>query len=138
MLIKNIDVESGLVNGSLGTIINFVTDPSSTKLVPTVEFDNGISKVIGVVSWDLEIDDCIGSATQVPLMLAYSITVHRSQSLTLDSAVLDLEDAFCNAMVYVALSRLRSLDGMYLKSFNPKKITVNKVMKEFLESLVNN
>jgi ATP-dependent DNA helicase PIF1 len=135
MLIKNIDVEAGLVNGSLGTIINFVTDPSSNKQVPTVKFDNGISKVIEAVTWDLEIDDCTGSAKQVPLMLAYSITVHRSQSLTLDSAVLDLEDAFCDAMVYVALSRLRSLDGMYLKSFNPKKITVNKVMKEFLETL---
>lgn len=135
MLIKNIDVEAGLVNGSLGTIIDFIADPLSNKLMPFVKFDNGIKQVINTVSWDLEIDDCKGSVVQIPLMLAYSITCHKSQSLTLDSAVLDLEDAFCDAMVYVALSRLKSLDGMYLKSFNPKKITVNKVMKEFLERI---
>jgi ATP-dependent DNA helicase PIF1 len=140
MLIKNIDIESGLVNGALGTIIDFVEDSATNQLVPIVQFDSGnetegIKQIISNVSWELEIDDCKVTALQIPLMLAYSITCHKSQSLTLDSAVLDLSDAFCDHMIYVALSRLRSLDTMYLKSFNPKKITINKVMKKFLESL---
>lgn len=135
MLIKNIDVEIGLVNGALGTIIDFVKDSTSTELIPIVEFDNGVKQTIPSVSWEIEIDECIATAKQVPLMLAYSLTIHRSQSQTLESAVLDLSDAFCDAQIYVALSRLCSLETMYLKSFNPKKITVNKIMKTFLESV---
>lgn len=127
MLIKNLDTSIGLVNGALGTVSN---------LKPLeVTFDNGVIHIIERSTWDLEIDSCRVSALQIPLMLAYSLTTHKSQSLTLDSAVLDLGDAFCDAMVYVALSRLKSLDSMYLKSFNPKKITINKKMKEFLINL---
>jgi ATP-dependent DNA helicase PIF1 len=133
MLIKNMDVSIGLVNGSLGTIDSFIEE--NNQEYPVVMFDNGIKQLISPVSWELELDNCKASATQVPLMLAYSITIHRSQSLTLDSAVLDLADCFADSQVYVALSRLRSLDGLYLKSFNPAKIKVNQKMKKFLESL---
>jgi len=136
MLIKNIDVESGLVNGALGTIIDFSFDHSINHLVPIVEFDGkGIKQAITPTVWELNIDNCTGTATQIPLMLAYSITIHKSQSISLDSAVLDLADAFCDHQVFVALSRLRSLDGLYLKSFNPAKIKVNKKMKDYLENL---
>lgn len=128
MLIKNIDVNLGLVNGALGTVIDFNNN------FPIVQFDNGVKQLINSLVWELEIDNCIGRAMQIPLMLAYSITCHKSQSLTLDSAILDLSDCFTDAMVYVALSRLRSLDGIYLKSFNPSKISVNKIMKDFLDN----
>lgn len=133
MLIKNMDVSIGLVNGSLGTIDSFKVENSQEY--PIVMFDNGIKQLISSVSWELELDNCKASVTQVPLMLAYSITIHRSQSLTLESAVLDLGDCFTDAQVFVALSRLKSLDGLYLKSFNPAKIKVNQKMKKFLESL---
>lgn len=136
MLIKNIDVELGLVNGALGTIIDFSFDASINHLVPIVKFDEkGIIQTITPCVWELDIDNCKGTATQIPLMLAYSITVHRSQSISLDSAVLDLADAFCDHQIYVALSRLRSLDGLYLKSFNPSKIKINQKMKMFLDKL---
>ena len=137
MLIKNLDVASGLVNGAIGTIVDFIPDPSTNHDIPIVKFDTTNSKhPISVVSWELEIDGCKGMAYQIPLMLAYSVTIHKSQSLTLDSAILDLEDCFCDHQIYVALSRLKSLHGLYLKSFNKNKITVNKKMRDFLETLV--
>lgn len=137
MLIKNLDVSIGLVNGALGTIVDFIPDPSTNHNIPIVKFDSNNTKhPISVVSWELEVDGCKGMAHQIPLMLAYSVTIHKSQSLTLDSAILDLEDCFCDHQIYVALSRLKSLNGLYLKSFNKNKITVNKKMREFLENLV--
>lgn len=136
MLIKNLDIELGLVNGALGTIVDFVQDSSTDHDIPIVKFDNSNTKhPISVVSWELEIDGCKGMAHQIPLMLAYSVTIHKSQSLTLESAILDLEDCFCDHQIYVALSRLKTLDGLYLKSFNPLKIKTNDKMIKFLENL---
>ena len=126
LLSKNLDVSIGLVNGSVGTVEDLMED--SVK----VKFDNGVTETINRVEWELEIDNTKVSCTQIPLMLAYSITIHKSQSLSLDKAVLDLADCFCNHMVYVALSRIRSLEGVYLKSFNHKKITVNKKLLEYI------
>ena len=131
MLIKNLDTEIGLVNGALGTI------DSINKDFVIVKFDNNYEKqIISRVSWDLEMDDCIVSANQIPLMLAYSLTIHRCQSLSLDNAILDLAMCFCDHQIYVALSRLRSLDGLYIKSFNPSKIKINDKMKDFLASSI--
>jgi ATP-dependent DNA helicase PIF1 len=138
MLIKNLDVSVGLVNGAIGTIVDFIPDPSQdvSYSIPVVEFDStGIKYPISVVTWELEIDGCKGMAYQIPLMLAYAITIHKSQSLTLESAVLDLSECFCEHQVYTALSRLKSLNGVYLKSFNEKRIKVNSKMKEFLNNL---
>jgi ATP-dependent DNA helicase PIF1 len=127
MLIKNLDVELGLVNGLLGTVVGFVGG------LPEVEFNNKIKKVIGYTQWELEMDNCKVTANQLPLMLSYALTIHKTQSITLDAAILDLADCFCEHQVYVALSRLRNLDGVYLKSFNPKKIMINKKMAKYLE-----
>lgn len=131
LLIKNLDVSLGLVNGSIGT----VKDIMNNKVV--VHFDNGVTEHIGKIEWELEIDNSKVVATQIPFMLAYSITIHKSQSLSLDKAILDLADCFCNHMVYVALSRVRSLDGLYLKSFNPNKITVNQKLLTFINDIEN-
>ena len=131
LLIKNLDISLGLVNGSIGTVKDFINN----KVV--VEFDNGVTEHIGKIEWELEIDNSKIVATQIPFMLAYSITIHKSQSLSLDKAILDLADCFCNHMVYVALSRVRSLSGLYLKSLNPKKITVNQQLLEFINTVEN-
>lgn len=136
MLIKNLDVASGLVNGAIGTIVDFIEDPSTNHDIPIVKFDNtNIKQPISVVSWELEIDGCKGMGHQIPLMLAYSVTIHKSQSLTLESAVLDLADCFCEHQIYVALSRLKSLDGLYIKTFDKNKIKINQKMATFLEKL---
>ena len=129
LLIKNLDVESGLVNGSIGTVVELFTD------TVRVSFDNGITEIINRVEWELEIDNAKVICKQIPLMLSYSITIHKSQSLSLESAVLDLSDCFCNHMVYVALSRVRSLSGLYLKSFDPVKITVNEKLLHFINGI---
>lgn len=131
LLIKNLDVSLGLVNGSIGTVQDFINDQV------LVNFDNGVTERIGKTEWELEMDNGKVVATQIPFMLAYSITIHKSQSLSLDKAVLDLADCFCNHMVYVALSRVRSLQGLYLKSFNPHKITVNPLLLEFINNIEN-
>lgn len=131
LLIKNLDVSLGLVNGSIGTVEELFDE--SVK----VKFDNGVSQLITNASWELDIDDSKIIGNQIPLMLAYAITIHKSQSLSLDSAVLDLADCFCNHMVYVALSRVRSLDGVFLKSFDKKKITVNKKVLDYIKNIEN-
>lgn len=130
MLTKNINTEIGLVNGAIGFI-----DSIRDSGIIYVKFDNGILAPIEKELQVLEVNSCKATAFQVPLMLAFAITIHRSQSLSLDSAILDLSDCFCDHQVYVALSRVRSLDGIYLLSFNPKKIKVNLIMKKFLDKL---
>jgi len=131
LLIKNLDVTNGLVNGSIGTVEDLFTDGVRVK------FDNGVIQIVNKVEWEIELDNSRVVLRQIPLMLSYSITIHKSQSLSLDNAVLDLADCFCNHMVYVALSRVRSLSGLYLKSFNPKKITVNPKLLEFINAIEN-
>ena len=69
---------------------------------------------------------------QFPLILAYAVTIHKCQGLSLDCAIVDLSDeVFSEGMAYVALSRLRSLTGLYLSAFNPQSIMVStKCLKE--------
>ena len=126
LLIKNLDVSKGLVNGSTGTITDLM------KNAVQIKFDNDVTELIGRSEWELELDNARVTCTQIPIILAYSITIHKSQSLSLDSAILDLADCFCNHMVYVALSRVRTLNGIFLKSFNPNKITVNEKLLEYV------
>jgi ATP-dependent DNA helicase PIF1 len=130
MLIKNLDVSIGLINGSVGTIIDF-----TPQKFPIVLFDNGVTKTIENTEWELEFNDSSVKAIQIPLILAYAITLHRSQSLTLTHSILDLQDAFATGMIYVGLSRLKTFDGVLLKSFDPNKITVNEKIIEYLDSL---
>jgi ATP-dependent DNA helicase PIF1 len=130
MLIKNIDVHLGLINGAIGTVIDFTLAKN-----PIILFDNGITHTIEKHEWKLDLNKNFVKATQIPLILAYAITLHKSQSLTLSHAILDLEDAFADGMVYVGLSRLKSFDGLLLKSFNPSKITVNDTIIEYLNSI---
>ena len=137
MLTKNIDVSIGLVNGSIGIIDSFTeSQDENGQGFPIVIFDNVPGKqLISPVSIELELNNCTCMASQIPLMLAYALTTHRCQGISLDSAILDLSSAFCNGQIYVALSRVKSFDGLYLKSFNPAKIKVNQKMKEFLNDI---
>lgn len=134
MLIKNINTDAGLINGSMGTIIDFVYNCTG-KRIPKVKFDNGIIQDIDIEKWTLEMNDCLAEAYQIPLIMSYSLTIHKLQSLTLDSVICDLKDCFCDGQVYVALSRVKDISGLYLKSFDPKKITVNKKMITFINNI---
>jgi ATP-dependent DNA helicase PIF1 len=129
MLIKNLDVSSGLVNGSTGTIKSFMNNDIQ------IEFDNGITYFIKKEEFKIEAENCHVIALQYPLILAYGISIHKSQSLTLSSAILDLDRCFAFHHVYVALSRLKSLDGLYLRSFNPNKIVVDSNCLEWVNDM---
>lgn len=129
MLIKNLVVETGLVNGSTGTIVSFDND------LPTVKFDNKNKITIGLAEWKLEYNNSYVIVRQVPLMLAWASTIHKAQGITLQKATIDLCDAFCDGHVYVALSRVKSIDGLYLKSFDPKRILVSSKVKDYLDEI---
>ncbi|NDD83753.1 hypothetical protein EBZ38_05635 [bacterium] len=125
LLIKNLNTQIGLVNGAVGTVMDTYANGVRVK------FDNGCTETITRVEFNLELDNVKVTCKQIPLILAYGITIHRSQSLSLDSACLDLDDCFCDAQVYVALSRIKTLNGVYLKSFDPTRITVDPVLLEY-------
>lgn len=126
MLTKNLDISLGLVNGTLGIIEEFVTG------LPKVKFNNGISMIINKSSWEIIFNGkTIASAIQLPLVIAYASTIHKCQGTTLNSAIIDLQNVFAPHMIYVALSRVKSLEGLTLLNFNPKKIQINNDTVEF-------
>ena len=128
MLIANI--ESGLVNGSRGVIIDFALD------LPVVEFLNGIKRTIGNHSWPIE-DYELVSRSQIPLRLAWASTCHKAQGITLDSALIDIgSSVFEYGQAYVALSRVRSLDALYVYDFDPIAFKAHPRVKEFYKNLV--
>ena len=129
MCIANIDMEAGIYNGSQGVIQEFVGDS------PVVRFYNGIVKTISPHTWLSENIPGLGVA-QIPLILAWAVTIHKSQGATLDVAQIDIGSGiFECGQSYVALSRVSDLSGLYLSSFNPQKIKVNKKVKDYYKDL---
>lgn len=113
--------DKGYVNGTLGTVTGF-----GETGFPLVRTRQGELIEAGVEEW--RIDDrarTLAKISQVPLRLAWAITVHKSQGMSLDSAVMDLSQAFEYGQGYVALSRVRSLSGLYLSGFNERALQVH-------------
>jgi ATP-dependent DNA helicase PIF1 len=127
MLITNLDQERGLVNGSRGVILNF----TSTGL-PVVRFLSVSEPVtIDRATWMLPDNDQVGRA-QIPLKVAYAITIHKSQGATLDCALIDIgSNTFEYGQAYVALSRVRSLEGLHIWSLNPFKVRCHPAVAAF-------
>ena len=131
MLIANTDPDSGLVNGSRGIVVGFCP---STEL-PIVEFLNGVKKPVGTHTWPIEDYEFVSRA-QVPLKLAYAVTIHKSQGATLDSALVDIgSGVFEYGQAYVALSRVRSLEALYVYDFDPTAFKAHPKVKEFYKNL---
>jgi len=132
MFVKN-NFNKGYVNGTLGKVIDF--DENGW---PIVETKSG-KKIIAVpASWKIEKNDIIlASIEQIPLRLAWAITVHKSQGMSLDAAEIDLSKSFERGMGYVALSRVRRLDGIKLMGINQMALRVSQQIvekdKEFRE-----
>ncbi|MBU4536560.1 AAA family ATPase [Patescibacteria group bacterium] len=125
MFIKN-NFEKGYVNGTLGIVIDF------NEGKPVVETYSGKEILVEDESWHIEEDGKQKARiTQIPLRLAWAITIHKSQGMSLDMAEIDLSKSFVAGMGYVALSRVRSLDGLYLKGINNTALTVNDEILEF-------
>ena len=134
MMLKNTYKTSGIINGSVGIVKKF----SLKKHYPIVEFSNGEILTIPPEDWVLQRFDERKKAvmtdaimTQIPLSLAWAVTVHKSQGMTLDKAECDLGRAFAEGQIYVALSRVRSLEGLFIKSFNINNVKVNRKVVEF-------
>ena len=134
MLSVNLDSDMGLVNGSRGVIVDVC---AATKL-PVVEFVNGIKRVIAWHDWVIEGFPFV-SRSQVPLRLSYAITIHRSQGSTLDCALVDVGlGTFEYGQAYVALSRVTSLEALYIYDFDARAFRVHPKVKEFYKLISAN
>lgn len=120
MFIKN-NFEAGYVNGTQGKIIGFGAGD-----LPIVQTQEGKKITVKYADWSIEEDkSIIAGISQIPLRLAWAITVHKSQGMNLNSAEIDLSKCFLEGMGYVALSRLTSLKGLRLMGINHLAFCVN-------------
>jgi ATP-dependent DNA helicase PIF1 len=133
MSIINISSDTGLgvCNGSQGIVTGFCDITGC----PRVKFNSGVEMIMTRNTWLSEKIPGIG-VSQVPLILAWALTIHKSQGATLDAAEIDVGSGiFECGQTYVALSRVKNLDGLYLTSFDVSKIRINKKVKDFYERL---
>jgi ATP-dependent exoDNAse (exonuclease V) alpha subunit len=140
MMIKNTLQKEGIINGSLGIVKDF----STKKLYPIVEFANSKTFTISPEEWLLEkfdaetrVNKVEASISQIPLILAWAITIHKSQGLTLDKISCDLSDSFSPGQSYVALSRARNLEGVFIESLNFSKINADANAINFYKKIKN-
>jgi ATP-dependent DNA helicase PIF1 len=130
MLLTNMDHEAGLVNGSRGIVTAF--EPSGA---PIVQFKIGAPITITAASWESE--DLEGVCRkQIPLKLAYAVTIHKAQGATLDCALIDIgTSTFEYGQAYVALSRVKNLESLYVWDVEPTAFKAHPKVKAFYDSL---
>jgi ATP-dependent DNA helicase PIF1 len=138
--------ELGLANGSRGVVVGYglaTEDTSSSNvkvddalLVPLVKFRNALTIPIEHNTW--EVPDFPGVLRrQIPLRLAYAITIHKAQGATLDCALIDIGNkTFEYGQAYVALSRVKDLESLYIHDFEPTAFRAHPKVKEFYTSHV--
>ena len=125
MLLVNLNPSEGLVNGSLG----FVRDWDAFGV--TVEFDNGVTQVLDQETWSyMKGDDVLATRSQYPLRLAWAITIHKSQGMTLAKVEAHLDQCFADGQAYVALSRAQTSAGLFLRG-KGVSISANKKAVDF-------
>jgi ATP-dependent DNA helicase PIF1 len=134
MCIVNIQLDNGdiLCNGAQGIVVDI-----SVQGLPIVKYKNGYQMTMSYHIWPSELIPGIG-VSQVPLILAWALTIHKAQGSTLDIAEVDVGSGiFECGQTYVALSRVKSLEGLYLCSFDAKRVRINKKVQDFYEMLEN-
>ncbi|WFF39057.1 AAA family ATPase [Moraxella nasibovis] len=135
MFVKN-NPNLAVSNGTLGEVVEFVSlsdddhpfGSAAAPVYPKVRLNSGRTVIAEPEDWVVENNEgeVLASYTQVPLCLAWAITIHKSQGMTLDAAEIDLSRTFEMGQGYVALSRLRSLDGLKLLGFNQKSLLLDE------------
>jgi ATP-dependent DNA helicase PIF1 len=115
MLVRNLDLDAGLVNGARGVVegMSPSTDPATKGTMwPVVRFLAGCTRVLHPETWTATLGTASAAYTQIPLVLAWAITIHKSQGASLDAVVVHLSNTFADGQAYVALSRARSEGGL--------------------------
>lgn len=131
MLMVNSDLDGGLVNGSRGIVVDF----DKVRKFPIVKFKKGEPRIIEPYVWYSHEMPHIGRQ-QIPLRIAYAITIHKSQGASIDSAIVDIgKSTFEYGQAYVALSRVRSLDGLHVFALDLTKIKTHPRVLEFYRKL---
>lgn len=128
MLTKNINVAAGLANGSRAIVIGF--GPGNE---PKVRFLNGVEMYMSTDKWSVKFNSNIRAVRlQYPLKLAWAMSIHKSQGSTVDLAQVEFGDrAFGEGMIYVALSRCRTIEGLVIKSIDWSDVKTSKKVREF-------
>jgi ATP-dependent DNA helicase PIF1 len=122
----------GLVNGSRGVIHGFT---KCDQHYPIVKFRNGDIRTLKNTTWASEEIEGF-NREQIPLRLAYAVTIHKAQGATLDCALIDIGDnTFEYGQAYVALSRVKSLDSLYIWDLKASAFTVHPKVTQFFQSI---
>ncbi len=130
MLLTNLDHEAELVNGSRGVVVGFEKSGA-----PIVQFRSGKPIPISATTWESEDLEGVGRK-QIPLRLAYAITIHKAQGATLDCALIDIgTSTFEYGQAYVALSRVKNLESLYIWDIEPTAFKAHPKVVEFYTSL---
>ena len=125
-------MDHGLVNGSRGVVESFCDGLAN---YPYVKFINGETLLIDPHTWASEDVDGL-ERQQIPLRLAYAVTIHKAQGATLDCALIDIgRNTFEYGQAYVALSRVKSLDCLYIWDLDPTAFRVHPKVEAFLQSV---
>lgn len=133
MLLRNINVTSGLVNGARGVIIDFKND------IPIVQFRSGTHYEAKMEKWSIKTSSgAFVYRKQVPLKLAWAFSIHKSQGLTLDCVEMCLSRVFDAGQSYVALSRAQSLQSLRILDFNSQQVWANTAVLEFYKKFRRN
>lgn len=131
MLRANLDVDAGFVNGSRGVITRMEVDA-----VYVLFYKRSAPVRIAMHNWTIEDERMVATRSQIPLILAWSSTIHKLQGSTLDFAICDLGSSiFEDGQAYVALSRVRNFEGLMLKNLHRSSIRASGVALSYVNSI---
>ena len=134
VLKANLAIDKGLANGSRGVVVGFV----GPDQLPKVCFISGVKRIINlnVWTWENPAEGYLATFKQIPLRLAWALTVHSSQGMTLDAATIDIGiNVFEAGQAYTALSRVRSLEGLSITSLNFDSIVCAHPVQKFFKKI---
>ena len=134
MLTKNLSVHSGLVNGARGVVTGF--DRSGGAALPKIRFLSGMEYVVKPEKFPVKLSsEDVAFRRQLPLKLAWAISVHKSQGMTLDNVEMSLSRVFESGQVYVALSRAKALESVRITDFDPACVRANHEVVSWYKSM---